>query len=541
MLQSLVGFGQNSFLIDVISGERLYFKPASIHESIQLGNKQFVNFRLIDSTLDSNKNHALKSYFQSFYENDTINDILKNYDKGVMDSLNRHERVNNEFIINTIQLDPISYLNHEIYFQHTLGFRTSEGYKELKYIKMYYSYNIKTEHISDLNNVKQKINSKNLFKAIQKKWDNLLPSLAIDGHKSLFTKYGIKIDTNESYNGLYENVTTIIQSQDLNTLDLYWTGAGLMIRLKEAFVSKKKEQFIPIQIHLDLNELPKDCMKFFGIPKSTVNEIKHTPIYNFSSRFTIPSIQKDFLCYNLDLLKVSDKDIKQLEISNNQNSNSKQSLKSSYVYDDGFLIKRIQNSNDTNGLVDSILWTNNRCEGYITRFKNTKQKQKSWITKYDNHNNKLAYYSIEENIDIKRCVYFKNIIVAFPYSIFDTSQKNHLTVSFYEKNSNGWIYSNAYSKIQESYIYKNNRPSIIGEQTYIYNMEGYIAQHWKGNSEFTLYHYNKDNHLNEVIHRYSGKFTEYQYKYSDFALVKEISVYQSKMNVLQTYYFKWMF
>jgi len=540
-LQAIISFGQNSKLIDVVTEEQLNFKLGSIYEPSRLNKTQFINFELLDSTLDSNKEIAIRSYFQDFLVSDTASIILRTYDNKVMDLLNQEERTENIIKLSRILLAPISYLNDEIYFQHTIEFKTSEGYRQQKFVKMFYSYNVKTGHINDLNNVKRQMNPKTLFKALQSKWDNQMSFINIKGHKSLFKNYDIETNTSESYNVLNEKVTDILQSKDLNALDIYWTGAGLMVRLKEAFVSKKKEQLIPIQIHLDINELPNDCLKLFNIPKSIVNRIKQTPIQNFNSWSNMPS-QTHFELNKLELTTVRNKNIKQLDISYNKPSTSKLIIEGNYFYNKGKLIKRVQFPNNKNGTIDSVLWVNESYRGYISRYINYNSKNKSCFIEYDKNNNRLAYYTIKKNIDLERCVYLKDRIIVFPYSIFETNFKDHLFVSYYQRNTNGWIYYDAINKTHQPYILKNNKPSVIGEQTYVYNKHGNIVQYWKENHEFTLYNYGKDNHLNEVINRNSGKYTEYKYKYSDLSLVKEVDVYKvnKTKKELQTYYYKWI-
>ncbi len=527
----IVSYAQSAFLVDVVNSDTLFYK--------QTGEPTFVNthidkYKDIDFTrlelLDSVKNELVTdsalSYFEALNTSNRILNLLQTHQNKIDEKLGNLAQ-QYSFKVERIELNPISYLNNIVYLRYSIQYNEVNDGSRM-YLNMYYAYNTKTGDIVSQDEIRSGTNTKKLFNALSKKWNKLSKQLKFDENSAFIDQLFLKPrEVNDSTQSILvlPQVSSTLDSMQLENVEMYWTGAGIMVHLKHALFSYKTNQFIDVRIHLDVNEIPKGCFKRSVFPKSYPKHLKQTNTEGFKSLLSIYPINSHFTESHIDLLKIDFKNIKEMDFTFKQFETSEPQLTKRWFYKKGKLTKRIYNPNNEKYKIDSVLWNKDVFTGYVQTQVNKNDRKQTFITclTWDENDNILASYRAYQNINIKRSVFLGDVIASFTYDVFENSKSNErLYVNWYSKNKKGWTYTTSRDGKPQVYITKSEGSHIIGERTLLYNSRGQIVQDWRERYSFLLYGYDKENRLNEVMSRTSGSNTEYQYKYNNVSNISTI-------------------
>lgn len=534
----LVSSAQTAFLMDVVNSDTIGYQLTELGENEDIN---FTFFKLNDSVKNDLMVDSVLSYFEAIHSSDSLMNILQNHQNKIDETLENLSK-NKGFNIDHIKLIPIAYLNSMLYLKYAINY-TKENDSNHSFFNMYYAYNIETGEVLNQDQLKSGTNTKKLFKALNKKWSKLSKQLKFDEQSVLIDQMFLKQnEVNDSTQSIIvlPQIANVLDSMRLDDVEMYWTGAGIMVHLKDFLFSYTKEQFLDLRMHLDLNEIPKGCFKHSVFPKSYPKRTIQTHTNGFKSLLSLDPITNHFTKNYLNLLKVDDKDIELMDLTLKASETSKLKFIEQWVYRKGKLRKRVFNPDNIIHTVDSVLWNKDVFTGYVrTQVNDTIQTQK-FITclKWDKHDNVLAFYKANENINIQRSVFIGNAIASFTYNVFEDSNED-LHVNWYSKHKKGWTFTNTHNGKSEMYITKSEGPYIIGDRTFLYNSKRQLVQEWNGRFSFLFYGFDKQNRLQEVVSKTSGSNIKYQYTYDEMFKVKTILKKGSKDKEWQKYSLQW--
>ena len=551
-LTCLVSLAKDSYLVDVINNDTLFYK--------QSGDDAFINkyvdrfkdinssiFKLSNSIEHDRMRENLTDYFNAFNESDSLLSLLNhehNAVRAIMDQPS-HIQVMPSFSVSQIALIPLSYYNKHISFEYRIQYKKDiSGKRSQDYLRYYFVYDLRTGAIYNQQDLNKTTDVKKLFGALRKKWSILTNQIDLKTESHYLDKLFLK-EENQMNDSIHKSivlakVSKALDTPDLNKIKFYWSGSGVMVTLKDVLFSYKQKRFSSVNIHLDIHEIPKSCFKHIAFPNKLPKTFKEEDVYNFESLSNFLDINIYFKKHHINLLEVQNKDLTKMEMTFMKSTDAEEQYRGEWLYKDGQLTEYIYNPNDSKYVVDSLIWHKRDLLGFHRSKKiNGKLQRISTVCLVkDKHNNSLSKIRSEDNIFVKHNVYMGKYIACIKYNVFEEYDESEVVLSWYNKSTKGWIYTTWLGE-KQPYICKENGPHVIGDRTLIYNKDKQIVQDWYGRYTFTLYHYDKQGRLNELSKSSSGTSkTHYTYLYDERSNLVEIKK-TSDNRKISYYLLKW--
>lgn len=545
-IQAFICQAQTPVLIDALNNKHVYYEAAN--QKPFTGEKAhsdayFHPFKLIDSTDHRLMNNTFLNYIDSLHRSNYASQAIQLYEDSLHSNL-QDSKQNQTLEIHDITLQPISLLDNTLFIRYRIRYKTKQGYNT---INTYFAYDIKTGETTTQNQIKERINKEKFFVALKRKWASVTEYLDFKTESSyidnvLLNEKDNRLDTNQSTLVL-PKISQLLEEMNLDDIDLFWTGAGIMVQFNKTFISAKKQKFYPFQLHLDINEIPSGCFKASVFPKSFSKRVTNTEIQKFRSLLSMRSTELNFISSYINLLNIEDHSIEQMDLSLRQDQLKDIILKVRWLYTKGRLVKHISNPDQPIHTEDSILWKKDDFIGYVTsKISPEKRKKRTSVvyTTYDKNDNLLGIYTARHSIHAQRSVFINDNIASFSYSIFGSHRQKPFNMNWYSRMEKGWSFIEPSGK-RKPYIIKNdNKPWVIGDRTYLYNQDNQIVHDWLSRYESVLYHYDKNGVLKEVNKTGSSNHTTYQYKYDNISqLLEEIKLKNKNNKKESLYYLNW--